>query len=343
MATPSSPVREVAVVGGTGTLGSSVAISLAKNPAFGVRALSRDAQGPKAQSLWDCGITVETANNWDSQALEAAFHGCWAVFINIDSDNPDYQWKTGAKPTEFDMTKNVMDSAIRAGVKHIIFASLPPASNLTQGKMPMVSFDDKARAADYMMECAKMGQLETATVVNPGWFLENAYDDKYVAAFGGFAKLVDGDGYLTFKTPRMGNDPESVPWLAVADDYGDIVHGILLECERWNGEYIDAVSESTSFADMAAAHQKATGRLSRFIAIEKGALEAEDASKTEEVNGLYDLMHELKGNFFNGRPTEHENAKALKAKACEATGRGDQACLMTVEGFFRKYGEPLDS
>jgi hypothetical protein len=107
-----------------------------------------------------------------------------------------------------------------------------------------------------MMECARCGKLETATVVNPGWFLENAYDEKYVAAFGGFAAVVDSDGYMTFKTPRMGNDPESVPWLAVADDYGDIVHGVLLDCEAWNGEYIDAVSESTSFDDMTAAHQK---------------------------------------------------------------------------------------
>jgi hypothetical protein len=73
-------------------------------------------------------------------------------------------------------------------------------------------------------------------------------------------------------------------------------------------------------------------------------LETDDASKTEEVNGLYDLMQELGGNFFNGRPTEHENAKLLKRKACEATGRGaDQARLMTVEGFFKKYGDILDS
>lgn len=36
----------------------------------------------------DCGIAVVTANNWDTKALEAAFQGCWAVYVNIDSDNP---------------------------------------------------------------------------------------------------------------------------------------------------------------------------------------------------------------------------------------------------------------
>ncbi len=102
----SSTSKLVAVVGGTGSetslnliyiikanfdigiLGSSVARSLARNPEFEVRALSRDAQGPKAQRLSGEGITVVSANNWDAQALEVAFQGCWAVFINIDSDNP---------------------------------------------------------------------------------------------------------------------------------------------------------------------------------------------------------------------------------------------------------------
>lgn len=45
------------------------------------------------------------------------------------------------------MTKNVMDSAIRAGVKHIVYASLPYASELTGGKMPMVAFDGMSRVS----------------------------------------------------------------------------------------------------------------------------------------------------------------------------------------------------
>jgi hypothetical protein len=70
---------------------------LAKNPAFEPRVLSRNAQGVKAQSLSACGISVVSANNSDSQALEVAFQDCWAVFINIDSDNPvgpvdSYKW-----------------------------------------------------------------------------------------------------------------------------------------------------------------------------------------------------------------------------------------------------------
>ena len=106
---------------------------------------------------------------------------------------------------------------------------------------------DKAAVSEYMLQD---GRFKTATVVSAGWFLENAFDPKYCAAFGGFSLFKDAEGYLTWETPSMGNSPESVPWLAVADDYGDFVHGVFLNTERWNRKYVHGVSESMSFADM---------------------------------------------------------------------------------------------
>jgi hypothetical protein len=58
----------------------------------------------------------------------------------------------------------------------------------------------------------------------------------------------------------MGNIPEVVPFLAVAGDYGDIVHGVLLEPQNWSGQYVDAVSQSMSFEEMTATYQH--GKLS---------------------------------------------------------------------------------
>lgn len=78
-----------------------------------------------------------------------------------------------------------------------------------------------------------------------------------------------------------------------------------------------------------------TSRKARFVPVAGGGLQAAESTKTKEVNGLFDLMHALNGNFFNGRPTEHENAKELKAAALQA--RGEQGHLMSAEDFFRKY------
>ncbi|RSL75630.1 hypothetical protein CEP51_010688 [Fusarium floridanum] len=323
----------IAVVGGTGNLGSSVARSLHDNPDFHVRVLSRDPTGEKAQTLTKNGIEVFKCDNWKADELQRAFAGCWGVFINIDSDAPNFKDRIG--PSEFEMGKIIIDTAVQTGVKHAVHASLPAASKLTNGKVPVLAFDDKAAISEYLLE---PGKFETASIVSAGWFLENAFDPKYTAAFGGFATTPDAEGFLTYRVPAMGNDPESVPWLAVADDYGDFVHGVFLDPERWNGRYIHGVSESASFAGLTAKFQELTGKPARHVEIPKGGLTAITPSKTAEVNGLFDLMQAIKGNFFNGIPTNHEDARVLKENASKARqSNGVKACPMTIEEFFTKY------
>ncbi|KAH7145510.1 hypothetical protein B0J13DRAFT_595425 [Dactylonectria estremocensis] len=247
----SNTPRVVAVVGGTGNLGSSVARSLHDNAQFHVRVLSRDPMTEKANALAKDGIEVVKCDNWNAEDLQRAFSGCWGVYINIDSDDPNFKQRIG--PPELEMGKIVIDSAVKAGVKHAVHASLPAASKLTNGKVSLLAFDDKAAISEYMLE---PGRFETASVVSAGWFLENAFDPKYTAAFGGFATTPDAEGYLTYRVPAMGNDPESVPWLAVAEDYGDFVHGVFLNPSKWHCKYIHGVSESASFSDLTAKFQQ---------------------------------------------------------------------------------------
>lgn len=151
------------------------------------------------------------------------------------------------------MGKIIIDAAQKAGIKHAVHASLLSATKLTNGDISVTSFDDKAAITEYAMQ---PGKFSTAAAVGSGWWLENVFDPKYTAAFGGFAAIKDSEGYLTWATPPMGNDPESVPWLAMADDYGDFVHGVFLDPVKWNGKWVHGVSESSSFADMVEAYQK---------------------------------------------------------------------------------------
>lgn len=71
------------------------------------------------------------------------------------------------------------------------------------------------------------------------------------------------------------------------------------------------------------------------MAVEGGSLSAGSATKKQEVNGLFDLMHALQGNFFNGRPTEHETSRKLKQRVGKAV-KGPET-LMSAAEFFRKY------
>ncbi|KAH0433006.1 NmrA family protein [Colletotrichum camelliae] len=322
--------KTVVVIGGN--LGSSVARSLHDNHEFRVRVISRDPSSAKSKKLIDSGIEVVQADYRETEQLLKAFKGCWGIFINIDSDAPNFKQRIG--PSELQIGKGMVDAAVKAGIKHAVHASLPAASELTKGEVPVLAFDDKSAISKYLLE---PGKFETAAIVSAAWFLENAFDPKYTAAFGGFAMIKDAEGYLTWETPAMGNSPESVPWLAVADDYGDFVHGVFLDPQRWNGRYIHGVSDSSSFAEMTAKFEEVTGKPARYKEVKKGVLSAADEFKTKEVNGLFDLMHAIKGNFFNGVPTEHNDARLLKKAAAKARQSNVSLKPMTVEQFFQKY------
>lgn len=57
-----------------------------------------------------------------------------------------------------------------------------------------------------------------------------------------------------FRVPKWGGK-EDVPFISIADDYGDIVHGIFLEPETWNGKLVQGVSDIESFDDVVASFE----------------------------------------------------------------------------------------
>ena len=83
-------------------------------------------------------------------------------------------------------------------------------------------------------------------VIAPGWYFENFVDKDMAGVFGGFPFTPSEDGSLVFRSPKWGGK-EDVPYIAMSDDYGDLVHGILLDPERWNGGFVQGVSEIGSF------------------------------------------------------------------------------------------------
>lgn len=146
-----------------GNLGSSVARSLHNNPRFHVRVLSRDPNGPKARKLAGQGIEVVKADCWKAEELETAFQGCWGIFINIDSDAPvrtrslargdslanlGQNFKQRIGLGELEMAKIVIDTAVKSGILHAVHASLPAASKLTNGQVPVLAFDGETTSMD---------------------------------------------------------------------------------------------------------------------------------------------------------------------------------------------------
>lgn len=78
----------ITVFGATGNQGSSVCRSLAKNPEFKVRAITRNPQSDASRQLSTLGVEMVRADGWNSEQMLEAFQGSWGAFINTNSFDP---------------------------------------------------------------------------------------------------------------------------------------------------------------------------------------------------------------------------------------------------------------
>jgi hypothetical protein len=81
------------------------------------------------------------------------------------------------------------------------------------------------------------------------WYMEDFLMPSFYQGFGGFPFNKDSEGQLTLRSPLIGGG-ESVPWICIEEDFGDLVHGIFLNPLRWNRRTVQAVGDIQSFADV---------------------------------------------------------------------------------------------
>ncbi|CAG9994382.1 unnamed protein product [Clonostachys byssicola] len=320
------------VVGGTGRTGKSVAQSLHGNPNFHVKVTTRDTSSDRAQFIRSLGIEVVQADSWNPDEMDKAFAGAWGVYMNTNSEAPDFTGSSTLR--ESDMGKIVIDAARRQNVEVFVFAGLPEAARITDGKCQISTFNQKNEISRY----GQAAGFKTFTNVNVGWQMENFWNPVYEVPFGGFARRKDDDGYLTIKIFPMGNTPESTPWTSIRDDYGDIVHGVFHSPAKWNNQTVWAVSHPTSFQSVADAYNRVTGtQAARYLVPEAPAV-ASSPEKANEVNGIGNYVKCVKGNYCNGSPVDQ--APAIELKKAGALARGNPMAeteLQTIEGFIRVH------
>ena len=163
-----------------------------------------------------------------------------------------------------------MDSALQAGVQHIIYSTWGSCEKLTGGKLSSAhdrkyfsgSLDGallfehdiynerligKHDIEQYIR--SNENKLKSASFIGAGWYLEYFLDKDSAELFGGFPLMSDSDGYLTYRLPYYGGNGE-VPFVDISHDFGDVVHGMLLDPERWNGRIIHAISEMVTQQDV---------------------------------------------------------------------------------------------
>lgn len=220
----------IAVLGGTGAQGGSVAEALLEGGQFTVRVLTRNPSGEQAKALSKRGGEVVAADLNSPATLQSAFRGAYGVFAVTNF------WEKGGAD-EVAQGEAAVRAAQEAGVRHFIWSTLPNVETISGGKYNVPHFTGKARV-DALVRNAG---FEHHTFVIAPFFYQNL--------LGMMAAQKQQDGSVGWTLPI---DP-SARCIHMGDigELGKIVAGAFAHPERaGDGQYLPLVGDFLSFNEI---------------------------------------------------------------------------------------------
>lgn len=242
----------ITVFGATGNQGGSVVETLLQplfNQRYQIRGVTRDPSKPSSQKLAAKGVEVVQANLDDAASVEAAVRGSYGVFGVTNF------WESQDANKEIQQGKNIFEASKAAGVRHLVFSTLPNTRKMTGGKLDVHHFDSKAAIGDYI-EANKGGAL-SATYYQPAFFLQNL--PSMIQKSG-----PDG-GELVLALPISPSAP--VPVIDIVSDTGKFVAGAFEAGAAADGRRIEAASFWTTLNDFAKLFSQVRGKTLTYTQI----------------------------------------------------------------------------
>jgi uncharacterized protein YbjT (DUF2867 family) len=220
----SNTKKLIAVIGATGHQGGAVVRALRASGQFKVRALTRNPA--KHPQLAD---EVVLADLDRPETLKAAFAGARGVFLVTNA------WEQGTG--ERKQALAAVHAAKDAGVQHFIWSTLPDVERISNGKLHVEHFTEKAKIDRVVKEA---GFAHHTFVIAP-FFYQNL--------LGVMAPQKQADGAAGWVLPL---DPEKrVIHMGDITELGPIVAGAFAQPQlAGNGEYLPLVGDFLSFNEI---------------------------------------------------------------------------------------------
>jgi uncharacterized protein YbjT (DUF2867 family) len=244
----------IAVIGATGAQGGGLvrAILADRSSGFLVRAVTRNPDSEKAQSLRAAGAEVVGADIDDPATLGKAFAGAYGAFCVTNF------WEHFSPERELDQARNMAQAAKAAGVQHVIWSTLEDTRKwvpLESDQMPTLGgkykvphFDAKGEADDVFRHAGV-----------PTTFLLTAfYWENFIYFGSGPQRGPDGSLALVFPM-----DDKKLPGIAV-EDIGKAAYAIFKRGKEFIGKTVAIAGEHLSGEEMARAMSAALGQEIRY-------------------------------------------------------------------------------
>ncbi|KAI9158169.1 NmrA-like family domain-containing protein [Paramyrothecium foliicola] len=317
----------IAVLGATGIQGGSVVRQLQQNPAWKIRAITRNADGDSAKKLSAQGIEVSQGDIEDVASLEAAFKGATAIFAvtnfwDVPPTGPDSLVEYGRR--EYGQIINIARAASSIStLKHLVISSLPNPEKISGGKHKVPHMDYKSRA----VEDAKAQFPELALKITSlwvGWYATNLalWPPMKPIPYNAVGKYA----WLAASKPQ-GKLPAAGD---VAKNIGTVVEKILERRDQTAGKIVPLVVEYPTHAEALRTWSKVTGKEAVFVELTDEA--------AAELMGPLAIEFGAQLRFSE----EHPDWESFEVSNTVTLAQLDlQGSLVGLEGTLRNY--PVDT
>lgn len=228
------------VLGATGQQGGATARALASDGRH-VRALVRDEQSDKALDLASLGIELASGDFGDPASLERAMNDVHGVFCALPSSADAQYGLSDEDEVRFGL--GVIDSAKRAGVRHLIYSSTIGASP----DLGLGHYESKWRIEQHLRQSGV-----PFSIVRPAPFMELLLNPHFGLR----------QGVVTF----FGAPDQIVQFIAV-QDIGAIAAKLLVDSAHHLGITIDIAGDALSGNDIAAKISQATAQQAPYTQV----------------------------------------------------------------------------
>jgi hypothetical protein len=262
-----SPTK-VFIIGGTGAQGIPIIRSLVEDNAYHVRVLTRDPSSARARALQALSLNVELVRGdfTDEEALINGYAGCTAAFVNIDGFN------TGEK-TELYWAIRAYELAVAdGGIKFFVYGNLEYLSKKAgfRPEFRAGHYDGKGRIGEWiLLQGAEARKKDPKNAMGVALFTTGPYIEMTIAKWTlmtpSITKNAKGEDVCTWTVPLT---QEGAVAHVSLEDCGPYVRWLFDHPERADGLDLGVAIDHITYADLAAAFSKVTGRPAEFVDVD---------------------------------------------------------------------------
>jgi hypothetical protein len=253
----------VTVIGATGAQGKGIVAAFLNNPAYKVRAITRNPNGDAGKALAAQGAEVVSADLNDFESLKKAFAGSHVIFGVTNFFEPFITHQDPKKAMEVEEQQGINIAKAAAAtptLEHYVWSTLPNVLAISNGKYLVPHFEGKNRIDAYIRE------KEPALLAKTTFFWVTFYATNYVFPMFTPYYIPTADKYIQFA-----NYAPETPINTIGDvtiNIQPFIKAVVEQRDKTaNGNIVLVATEPRQAGEMLQAWAKAQGKKAQFVRV----------------------------------------------------------------------------